>query len=235
MDKKLKIAIPVIAGTLAIGSGVGAAFARNADQAAVERPAVAYETASTTGTQEETTYPYYCGGYGGMMGYGAGFGVTPQVADLLGTTPADLRDRLAAGTTLADIAAEQGVSLDQLVEAVIAPFNDRIDLMLKYGYITEDDAVTLREQAREQARNMVTSRYGDQSGWRDFMDEMMDDYGHGGMMWGWGAPDADETPDTGFTPGPGPGYGGMMGGGYGGGYGGMMGGGFGGGFGGMMR
>jgi hypothetical protein len=216
MNKKLKIAIPVIAGVAAIGSSVGVAYARNVDQIqTVQQPTVNYDTASVLDTQSETPYPYYCGGYG-MMGYGAGFGVTQQLADLLNTTPAELRTRLDSGATLADIAAEEGVTQDQLIETVVAPFNDHIDLMVKYGYVSQDDAVTLREQAREQAQTMITSQTSDQEGWWEHMDEMMDEYGHGGMMWGWDAHNQDQgntAPDTDDTPGYGPG--GMMGGGGG--------------------
>jgi hypothetical protein len=239
MDKKLKIAIPVIAGALAITGGVSAAFAGNAGQApAPERPAVAYDTASTNGTQDETASPYYCGEYGGMMGRGAGLAVTPQVADLLGTTIADLRAQLEAGRTLAEIAAERGVSLDQLIETVMAPYNDHLDIMVKYGYLTQDEALTLRQQARERLQTAMTSQYGDQGDRWEYMEEMMDEYGHGGMMdeyghggmmggWGgmmggsggmmgggggmmdgWGG--FPQTPDTNTTPRQG--FGGMMGG-----------------------
>ena len=203
MDKKWKIAIPVIAGALAL-SGVTAAFASNANQPpGVERPAVTYDTAGTTEAQDETAYPYHCG-YGGMMGYGAGFGVTQQLADLLGTTITDLRAQLEAGRTLAEIAAEQGVSQEVLIDTIIAPYNEHLDIMIKYGYLNEDEAVTLRQQTRERLQIAITSQYGDWEAWHEDMHEAMEEYGHGGMMWGWNG----TTPDTGNAPRPG--YGGMM-------------------------
>jgi hypothetical protein len=240
MDKKLKIAIPVIAGVVAVSTGIGAAFATNSNQPrTAERPAVTYDAGDVTGAAAEDAYPYYCGGFGGMMGYGngAGFGVTQQLADLLNTTPADLRTQLESGQTLAEIADAQGVTRDQLIETMMAPYNDHIDLMVKYGYVTSDQAVTLRQQAREQLQATVTSQY-QEGDWWDYMDEMMDEYGCPGF--GWGAP--DEAPNGGGAAQPGYGPGGMMN-GWGGstaspgqarGSFGMMGG-YGGGFGGMMR
>jgi len=215
MDKKLKIVIPVIAGALAV-SGVGAAFARNSDQApALERAAVPYETVSANNTQDQTNSPYHCG-YGGMMGYGAGMALMPQVADLLGTTVADLRAQLEDGRTLAEIAAEQGVSQEQLIETIAAPYDEHLDIMVKYGYLTEDEAVTLRQQARERLQAQVTSQYTDRGDRWEYMEEMMDEYGHGGMMGGWGG--SSQTPND-YTPQRG--FGGMMG-GFGGFGGGMM-------------
>jgi hypothetical protein len=242
MDRKLKIVIPVIAGVVAIGSGVGVAFARNDQPQVAQRPNVSYDTASDPTTQPETTTPYYCGGYGyGMMGYGygAGFGITQQLADLLNSTPADIQARLQSGATLMDLASEQGVTQDQLVEAVMGPFNDHIDLMIKYGYVSQDDATTLRQRVRDQVQTMVNTPNGEQSSWWDYMDQMMDDYGCPGFGRG---PNGTTPDESGTTTAPGYGPGGMMG-GYGyssapatgrSGYGGMMGG-FGGGFGGMMR
>jgi hypothetical protein len=209
MDKKLKIAIPVIAGALAL-SGVGAAFASNADQPpAAERPAVTYDTAGTTDGQDDTTYANHCG-YGGMMGDGAGFGVTQQVADLLGTTTAELRAQLEAGRTLAEIAAEQGVSQEVLIDTIIAPYNEHLDIMVKYGYLTEDEAVTLRQQTRERLQIAITSQSGGWNAWHEDMHEAMEEYGHGGMMGGFGggmmkgwggsqqAPDTDTNTQRGF-------------------------------------
>ena len=154
-------------------------------------------------------------------GYGAGSGITQQLASLLNNTPADIQSRLQAGATLMDLANEQGVTQDQLVEAIMARFNDHVDLMVKYGYISQDDAVTLRQQVREQVQTMVNTPNGEQLGWRDYMD----DYGCPGFGLG---PDGAATDRNGDTDAPG--YGSGCGGsptaggqgGFGGGFGGMM-------------
>ena len=207
MNKKLKIGIPVIAGVLALSTGIGVVAAKGADPTPAVQPPSSYQPDVTN--QDETTYSWYCGGFGGMMGYGAGFQVTQQVADLLGTTPAELQSRLNAGETLADIAGAAGVGQDQLTETMLAPFSDHLDIMLKYGYLTQAQADTLTQQARERIQTIINNGFsydGDEDGDWGWM---------GGMMNGYGGPQGQSG--TGAAPRSGYGYGGMMGGGFGGG------------------
>jgi hypothetical protein len=68
------------------------------------------------------------GGPGGPGGHG---GMVPLdldvAADALGLTQGELRDALATeGTTLADVAEEQGVETSTLVDALVAAGEDRI-------------------------------------------------------------------------------------------------------------
>lgn len=74
MNKKVKIAIPVVAGILAIGTGLGLVAAQNAGQGPAAAPAK-YDAAGAT---EDTGYEWmseYCGEAGGMMG---GEGMTDE-------------------------------------------------------------------------------------------------------------------------------------------------------------
>src|ERR1035437_6297507 len=131
MNKKLMIAIPVAAGVLAIATGVGIASAKGADQAASYRSVSDYVATPDTTNSNSSNPAVYCGNYG-MNGWGAGEGmVTQQLATLLGTTVADLQSQLNSGKTFMDIAGAKGVSQDQLIQTMMAPFNDQMGLMLK--------------------------------------------------------------------------------------------------------
>ena len=209
MNKTIKIAIPVVAGLLAVSTGIGWAAARNSAPGTVNRPAVSYETVGNGTTQDEGDHPGYCGEFGGMMGYGAGFPAAPQVAALLGTTAAELQSKLDSGQTLADIAAAKGVSQDRLIETMMGPYSDHLAIMVKYSYLTQAQADSLAQQARERLQAVITQPVdsGDND-MGDYMDRMMDGYG-GGMMGSWGGQWQSPGNDTNSRPGYG---GGMMGG-----------------------
>jgi hypothetical protein len=211
MNRKWKIAIPIVAGLLAIGTGIGVVAAKSADHSAVYQPAGNYQTVSTSTVPGNTTGLWYCNGVGAMMGYGAGFPVTQQVAALLGTTTADLAAQLNAGKTLAEIANANGISQDQLIQTLMVRYQEHLRLMEQCGNLTQDQASSLTEQVRERLQTMVTSQLNyDGSGWNYYMGGMVGRY-YGGDSSGQ-QPSGDTLPQRG--------YGGMMG-GYGGG---MMGG-----------
>lgn len=206
MNKKWKIAIPIVAGILAIGTGLGVVAAKSTDNGAVYQPAGNYQTLSTSTDSGNATGFWYCNGLGAMMGYGPGFPVTQQVAALLGTTTADLTAQLDSGETLAEIASANGVSQEQLIQTMMATYENHLSIMVQNGYLTQDQASNLTEQVRERLQTMLTSRLNyDGSGW-NYMGGMMGRY--------YGGDSSQQQPDSSSLPQRG--YGGMMG-GYGGG------------------
>jgi len=224
MNKKLMFAIPIMAMVLAVGTGAGIVYAKSAEPGASYKPISNYASTATTPSNTQATVAY-CGGFGGMMGQGAGQGlVTSQLANLLGTTVVDLRAQLDAGKPLSEIAATKGVSQDQLIQTMTAPFNDQMSLMLKYNYLTQDRINSMTQQMSQRLQTLITSplNSADENGW-GFMQDMMDDYGSGmmnnyggGMMGGWGNPQVQpgttQTPQSpGSTSTPRTGFGGMMG------------------------
>ncbi len=217
MDRKWKIAIPVVAGILAIGTGLGVVAAKSSDNNVAYRPVGTYQTLSTSTDPGNATGLWYCNAVGGMMGYGAGFPVTQQMATMLGTTTADLTAQLKSGKTLAEIASAHGISQGQLIQTMMTPYESHMNLMVQNGYLTQDQANNMIEQMQARLQTMVTSQLNyDGSGW-DYMGGMMGRY-YGGDS-SQQQPGSDSSPQRG--------YGGMMG-GYGsgmmGGYtGGMMG------------
>ena len=87
------------------------------------------------------------------MGYGAAFcggglalgdTVTLQrVAATLGITYDQLVQRLQNGETIAAIATAQKVALSKVIDTVVAAQTDMVNVLVKYGYITQDQANTI--------------------------------------------------------------------------------------------
>ena len=213
MKRKYLIAVPLITAALAVSTGVGMVFAKSTDQPAGAQANYAAAPANPGNSSQVG----YCGGYGGMMGWNRGI-VSTQVAALLGTTVADLQTQLASGKTLAELAAAKGVSQDQLVQTMLAPMNDQMALMLKYGYLTQDQIDSMTQQMKTRLQTVITSQVNsdtDGDMW-DFMRDMMGGNGVG-MIGRWANPPQQEpgTPNTPQQPQTAPrnGFGGMMGGG----------------------
>ncbi|MFH1647759.1 MAG: hypothetical protein ABID71_08770 [Chloroflexota bacterium] len=125
-----------------------------------------------------------------------------RLAQVLGLTPDELASYLQKGETLAEIAQEQGIPEEELVEAIVAPHAGQIELRVKYGYLTESEAETLLETVRERATGLLEQDLSGQSG--DASWEEMEEY-CGNAMGGWGGM-------MGGQYGSGHGWGGMMGG-----------------------
>ena len=96
--------------------------------------------------------PFGFGGAGGAGGvHGSGFGPFggilagfDTVAKTLGLTTSELCSKLAAGTSLADIAAAQGKDVATLKSTLADAIRTQLDAALKAGTITQaahDDAV----------------------------------------------------------------------------------------------
>lgn len=71
-------------------------------------------------------------------------------ADALAMTEDDVRDALADGKTLVDLAGEQGISVDALVDALLADHRARLDEAVAEGDLTREEAD--RRLARAEAR-----------------------------------------------------------------------------------
>ena len=98
----------------------------------------------------------------GFRGHG-GFAAKPDLADILGLTPEELREALADGTTLGEIADEtEGVSRQDLVDALVEAGNERIDAALEADRITEDEAAGLREQVAQHAEDVIDGEVPDE-------------------------------------------------------------------------
>jgi hypothetical protein len=80
-------------------------------------------------------------GPGGMFGLGGPENSAIAIAaEQLGLEPADLLAELQAGKTIAELAEAQGVSLDSIVEAIVAAHSERLATAVENGRITQEQA-----------------------------------------------------------------------------------------------
>lgn len=81
------------------------------------------------------------------------------VTDLLGIDAAELRELLADGQTLAEIGEANGVSVDQLVDALLSEVTERLDAAVEDERLTEDEAAEKLAEATERAEARVNGEF----------------------------------------------------------------------------
>ena len=127
MSKRAKrlVAVLALAGILAVTFG-GAALAD--------------DPADDNGTQP------YCGYHalGGYHGHGAICSET--VSELLGFTHEEIHEQRLEGKSLAEIAADHGISEDALVAAIMATKAEAVQARVDAGYLIQEQADAMLEQ-----------------------------------------------------------------------------------------
>jgi lambda repressor-like predicted transcriptional regulator len=81
------------------------------------------------------------GHHGAPFHFGFGLGgtdVLSSAADYLGMTNAQLRDAIANGKSLSEIAKDKGKSVDGLKDAVKKPIKDKVDKAVEEGLLTKE-------------------------------------------------------------------------------------------------
>lgn len=104
-------------------------------------------------------------------------------ADAIGIEVEELRAALGDGSSIADVATENGVSVDAVVDALVAGANERIDQAVEDERISAEDAEARRAEAEERIQALVNGELpadGDRHGRRGF--------GRGGFNFGSGGP-----------------------------------------------
>ena len=96
------------------------------------------------------------GGFGGHHGRGGGFGLD-VAATTLKMTEAELRTALEGGKTLAQVAKDQGVSVNTLIDALVKDKAARIAQAVQDGRLTQAQADTLTENLRARVTDRVNS------------------------------------------------------------------------------
>jgi hypothetical protein len=94
------------------------------------------------------------GGYSGMMGgrghYGGGmmngFFMLDIIAQELGTTVEDVQTELANGSTIAQLAENQNVAIEDLIAAVSAAHQEQLNQAVADGWMTQEQADWMQEQ-----------------------------------------------------------------------------------------
>jgi hypothetical protein len=90
------------------------------------------------------------GGHGMMLGRGL-----DTAADVLGVTDAELRSALEEGMSIADVAEDQGVDVQEVVDALVAAATERLDQAVEDGRLEEDRAEEIKAALPQRVAAMV--------------------------------------------------------------------------------
>lgn len=86
---------------------------------------------------------------------GPGFPGGQAVLDVLGIDPEALREALADGQTLAEIAEANGTTAQQLIDAMVAAAQERLDRAVEDGRLTEEEAAEKLAEITERITGVV--------------------------------------------------------------------------------
>ncbi len=79
------------------------------------------------------------------------------ISEMLGMTLGELRDAVAGGSTVAELAEERGVDVDELVAAVMAPLEERAARAVEAGRVDPDRVDERLERIRARIVDRLTS------------------------------------------------------------------------------
>lgn len=96
---------------------------------------------------------------GPWQGHGPAGHMMTIVAEQLDMTPQELLSELQSGKTVADVAAEKGVSLDTIVEAVVAPRLQELEERVNSGDLTQEQADAMAAVMRAEIREHLTEPF----------------------------------------------------------------------------
>ncbi|MFQ5399928.1 MAG: hypothetical protein ACE5E7_10045 [Anaerolineae bacterium] len=110
------------------------------------------------------------GGFNGHRGPGRrGFGRGPKggperaaletVARELGMSVEEMRAELATGKSIADLAAEQGIDVQTIVDAVIEAGSAHLDAAVEAGDLTQEQADAIREQMPDRIETLISRTF----------------------------------------------------------------------------
>ena len=89
-----------------------------------------------------------------------------EIAELLGLDQADLREAITGGQSLADIAADQGVDTQDLIDAIVDNAEERVNGALEAGRIDQDKADEILAGAADRAESVVNGDFEGRPGHR---------------------------------------------------------------------
>lgn len=80
-------------------------------------------------------------------------------ADVLGMDRFELLDELQGGKTIADVAEEQGVEVESIIEAVMADRESRVAAAVDAGQLTQEEADARLETIRARVTERITAEW----------------------------------------------------------------------------
>lgn len=85
----------------------------------------------------------------GPHGHRFGRFAGPEIAEILGLEPAELRDALRDGQTVAELAAEQGVDIQTVIDGLVDAAEQRLDEAVENGRLEADRADEMLDEIEE--------------------------------------------------------------------------------------
>ena len=175
LKKTLPLAAVALVIGLALGSTVfapGAADAQESDSTestgsdtAQERwleflqPLV--EDGTLTDTQAEAVADHLAsappGRHGRFVGRVPGLMLFAEAAEIIGIEPGDLREALADGSTLAEVAEANGVEPETLIDGLLTALEEKLDELVESEKLTEEKAAEILENAPGRIENFVNA------------------------------------------------------------------------------
>ncbi|HEU5084843.1 MAG TPA: hypothetical protein VFU14_15995 [Acidimicrobiales bacterium] len=138
------VAAAGMAASLTIGGAAGAALFT---------PALS--GAQTDESPDATEAPCEPHDGAGPRGFGFRGGIADALTDVLGLDADEIRNRMADGQSLADIAEAEGVDTQAVVDAIVAEHQERLDAAVDAGHLTEEQAAERADDLAEHAADMV--------------------------------------------------------------------------------
>lgn len=147
------VGVALAAGLTGVALASGPAWEGNTPAGNGSQTTLRVQDASADGT-----YPCEAGFSGPMFGGSGGIGMYAQwdsLSDLLGLTPQEIQEQRFEGKTLLEIAEAQGVSEQQLIDAIIAERTELLQERVDAGYITQEQADAIIEEMEEHVPLML--------------------------------------------------------------------------------
>jgi polyhydroxyalkanoate synthesis regulator phasin len=155
----LAVGVPALADSDRIGVATSAAVDRirdAIDDLVADGSLTEEQADEVAGRLADAGFGGHGGGHRGGGGHG-GFGLD-AAADALGMTEEELRNALETeGTTLADVAEQQGLSTGDLVEALVEAAHERADAAVEDGRLTQEEADDRLADVEERISERVTT------------------------------------------------------------------------------
>ncbi|TLS50623.1 hypothetical protein FE782_19880 [Paenibacillus antri] len=162
-------------------------------EADADSPLQALDAAKAAEQLLDRTDAFFGGKEGHRGGGGKGWmsSVTSELQSLLGLTESELQAALREGKTLADIAGEQGVDVQAVIDLQAKRMTEKLDGALAAGTITQDQYDARKAEIVDRATDMVNN------GWSRG-DRGPD--GHGGRGFGGGMKQGATAPSDAAAP-----------------------------------
>ena len=119
------------------------------------------EDGTLTDTQAEAVADHLAsalpGRHGRFVGRIPGLMLFAEAAEIIGIEPDDLREALADGSTLAEVAEANDVEPETLIDGLLAALEEKLDELVESEKLTEEKASEILENAPDRIENFVNA------------------------------------------------------------------------------